>query len=145
MIKVYQTISDAGFGDCQRATVASLLELHIDQVPHFIRYDNWFTIYTHFLSFHNIQFDGTGYALKVGDTPDVMAKGFRHLPIMEDSIDGIIMASVNSLNHEFVTHSVLMNLDGEVVHDPSNGNSYNGVNIIETRDLLNWHMLSRTE
>lgn len=39
MKPVYQTIIDKEIGDCQRAAAASLFELKIEQVPHFILFN----------------------------------------------------------------------------------------------------------
>lgn len=40
MHKVYQTIVDKGRGDCMRAAIASMFELDILQVPHFLMFGN---------------------------------------------------------------------------------------------------------
>ena len=37
MKKVFQTIVDPGNGNCMQAAVASLLELEIEEVPHFLK------------------------------------------------------------------------------------------------------------
>lgn len=132
MIRVYQTINDSEIGDCLRAATASLLELNITQVPHFILYDEWANIYIHFLRFFNIEFEGTG-RLCVRN------------PAESDSIDGAIMATLPSLNYEGRTHSVLINVKGIVIHDPSNGKSWQGKNVIESGDLRSWHMLTQIE
>lgn len=40
MIPVYQDIIDPGHGNCMQAALASLLELPIDKVPHFLELQN---------------------------------------------------------------------------------------------------------
>ena len=44
MIKIDQQDVSSISGDCTRASVASVLELDIQAVPHFIKYDNWFSV-----------------------------------------------------------------------------------------------------
>ena len=130
MIPVKQTISDAGNGDCFRAAVASLLDLNITQVPHFIIYEDWFGAFVHFLKFFDIEYEGTG-------------RTHRRTPAESDAIDGLIIATVPSLNFEGKVHSVLIDISGVVVHDPSTGASWQGNNVLKSGDLRSWNMLKR--
>jgi len=129
MTPVMQTICDRGKGDCLRACVASLLELEIEQVPHFIRYNNWHASFIYFLASFGIQFNGTGRLSKL------------RFPEVSDTISGLVIAVVPSLNFEKMTHVVLMDIRGNVVHDPSPKLSYNGHNIIESNTLSSWSLL----
>jgi len=51
MTPVFQTISDPKIGDCMRAATASIFNLKIEQVPHFMMFDGrqWFTVFWYFL------------------------------------------------------------------------------------------------
>lgn len=50
MIKVYQTIIDKGHGNCVQAAIASLFELRLEKVPHFLEYgEKWFEIFYNFV------------------------------------------------------------------------------------------------
>lgn len=51
MIPVNQTITDKGRGDCFRAAVASVLDLEILQVPHFILFEGhkWHMVFLRFI------------------------------------------------------------------------------------------------
>jgi len=130
MIPVFQSIHDKGKGDCLRACVASLLELEIEQVPHFIRYENWHAAFCYFLAGFGIQFNGTGR----------LHKG--RLPELEDTVTGLLIATVPSLNFDDTNHVVLMDVEGYVVHDPSNKLTYeNGRNLIHMGILRSWSLL----
>ena len=135
MKKIQQTICDKEKGDCLRACVASLFNLNIEQVPHFILFDGrkWQQVFWGFLASIDIKYNGVR-TISNGS----VVQGI-------DCIDGLVIAGVNSLNIEGVTHAVLMNKDGLVVHDPSNDNSYEGINIIESKELLYFYSLSKSE
>lgn len=51
MIKVYQTTFGEGEGNCLQACIASILELRLDQVPHFAKMygDNWLSEFAEWL------------------------------------------------------------------------------------------------
>jgi len=130
MKPVFQTICDREKGDCLRACVASLLELEIEQVPHFIRYKNWHAALHYFLAGFGIQFNG------MRD----LHKG--RIPELEDTITGLYIAQVPSLNYKGGTHVVLMNNEGYVVHDPSLKLKYSqDRNLIHTKILKSWYLL----
>lgn len=50
MHKVYQSIICPEKGDCFRAAVASLLELQLEEVPNFVEYKRWYSMFLDFLS-----------------------------------------------------------------------------------------------
>jgi hypothetical protein len=132
MKPVDQSISDPERGDCQRATIASLLNFEIEQVPHFRLFaDNmWQYVYTEFLWSVGFSFEGTGYP------------GKSELRV-EDSFDGFFSAAVGSKNFEGKTHSVVIDMQGVVVHDPSPTKKYQGENVLESGALLHWALVSR--
>ena len=145
MIAADQTIVDKITGDCTRACIASMLDLEIDAVPHFARFedkrfrsDMWFRVMTSFLKEFGYKYFGTGWVLSE-DRP--------HGQILNESpnINGFVMATVQSRTFEGVGHSVVMNLEGLVVHDPNPNRLWQGINVIETKDLQHWMMIGENE
>lgn len=139
MTPVDQTIVDKGRGDCQRASVATLLDLELEQVPNFRLFpdDRWYHVYNGFLWGCGYEWTGTGY-------PDDI-KNVATLP----NVGGYVIAAVPSkeFNGEVsdtglpLVHAVVMDMAGLVVHDPQPNKAYQGVNIIETGDLLHWDLI----
>lgn len=138
MKPVFQTIVDKRRGDCMRATVASLLELEIEQVPHFILFDKYFDIFWAFIRSLGYDYNGCGY---LNSESSVVPK----MPKLEDSIDGYFYAVVPSKTFSDITHAVVMDMTGMVVHDPNPNGLWQGINIIESKDLKYWYLLEKTE
>jgi hypothetical protein len=131
MIPVFQTRVNKKDGDCMRACIASLLELHIDQVPNFVMFGaNWFDVFYYFMYSNkyiycgNAHFDG------------------RKL-LKEDSIKGDYYACVPSLLYPELTHSVVMNNKGICVHDPNPSGLYLGQSLHSV--LHYWYVFERKE
>ena len=61
------------------------------------------------------------------------------------SIDGFVMASVPSDFFEGCTHSVVMDLKGVVVHDPSPNKQWQDKNALESGQLNHWKMFGPKE
>lgn len=63
MKPVFQTIVvgqiDGVPGNCLQASVASLFELPIEAVPHFILYDDWISVFSKFIKQKGYDFNGT--------------------------------------------------------------------------------------
>jgi hypothetical protein len=148
MKPIFQTIVDKGAGDCERAAIASLFELDITQVPHFLLFDkmdNFLVSYNEnelgrvcgssimwsFLRSLGWEFNGCGYPHNELE--------------LKDSVDGFFFASVKSRTYEGQTHAVVIDINGMVIHDPNPNKKWLGVNIKETGDILNWYLLSRKE
>lgn len=134
MTPVFQEIVDKGDGDCFRAAVASILDLTIEQVPHFIRYPNstWFHMYWHFLRFFNWEY--------AGNCSIDADRGIRE----EDSLNGYFIATVPSHTYpgSGVTHSVIMDLQGIIAHDP-NPNKYFLGKTKEEAGVIYWHLFEK--
>jgi len=121
MIPVDQTIVCKNEGDCMRAAAASLFELRIEQVPHFILFKDWFPVFYNYLR-------GLGYTYN----------GCRDgkLPILATH-KGVAYASVKSRTYDDgTTHAVLIDQSGLVVHDPNPNKKFQGINVKETGELL---------
>lgn len=129
MKPVYQTIITKKDGDCTRACIASLLELPIDAVPHFMRFGNkWFEVLRYFLL-------SLGY--------DCYGTGFPHShKIKEYTIKGFVIGTVNSKTFKDITHSVIINSKGLCIHDPNPNKAWKGINVVNTKDLKHWLLIS---
>ena len=137
MKAVDQEIVDVGFGDCTRACVASLLELELDAVPNFIRFGGHYArVMVAFLDSVGYKFWGTGFPIG-GKYPrgDKLDETYN--------IDGYVMASVPSKTFKDIGHSVVMDLNGLVVHDPNPNKLWQDINVLETGDLQHWTLIER--
>jgi len=135
MTPVFQTVvgpADAEKGkkgNCMQAVFASLLDLPLEQVPHFIEEeeDGWFETLWNFLKIHG--YDYQGY---INNPRDVGCWGeddlMRKLQEAE-GINGYFYAVVYSPKYfdaekyckgeRVNTHAVIVNNKGEIVHDPN--------------------------
>jgi hypothetical protein len=103
MIPVDMTIYDAAYGNCLNASVASILEVAIDDVPGFVdgNPDDWFEKFAAWLV-------DRGYAAAhIPNTPAVALRGY-HVGVCDyHEVDG-----------ELLGHAIVA-LDGKPVHCPS--------------------------
>ena len=130
MIMVDQKFTEKDRGDCMRAVIASLFELELIQVPHFALFGNdWFQIYHCFLWSLGFEFNGTGY-------PD------KNNLAEQTRVNGGISASVPSRNlGPDITHNVIVDLDGTVIHDPHPKKNYQNINVVLSNELISWDMI----
>jgi hypothetical protein len=128
MTKVNQKISDPQVGDCMRASVASLLDLPIEAVPHFLLSGELYhDVYVSFFWAHGWEYIGN------------ISGGVDPCELKEDqSINGYFPASVQSYLFNGNTHAVIMDCNGVIVHDPSPSKHYNGRKVYGTKELLSW-------
>jgi len=135
MKHVGQTIINKDYGDCNRACIASLLELPIEAVPHFHCFGSlWLKVLQNFLLALEYDYSGIGYPIE----PDLL-KG--HVLSESPNIDGFVMASVPSRTNEDTDHAVVINLKGLVVHDPNPNKKWEDVNVLESGDLKRWFLI----
>ena len=136
MIKVYQTIVDKGHGNCMQAAIASLFELPLEKVPHFLESKNWFELFYNFVREHGYDFDGTLYNYNqwriINKREGVAtAKGLRSrlykIKKME-GVKGYFYASVYSPKYYDpkdkppITHAVIIDKNFNIVHDVNPAN-----------------------
>ena len=136
MIPVYQTIVAKGDGDCHRAAVASILDLTIEQVPHFRRFERgWIGIYIAFMQAMGYDFAGTGRL------------AVRRDKIAEDAVfpGGLILAAVPSRTFADVRHQVVITPDGLVVHDPNPNQLWAGVDLFAENVDFTWDLFDKME
>lgn len=136
MKKINQIIVDRLKGDCTRACLASLLELDIYLVPNFIELGGgWFDSFWKFLRDNGYKYYGTGW-IKSDDRP------YGQILYESPNIDGLVIASVPSKTFDNIGHSVIMNLDGLVIHDPNPNKAWEEINIINC-GLQHWMMIGK--
>ena len=130
-----QSIVDKEDGDCTRACVATVLGLELDAIPHFVRYGSgWFKVLWSLLRALDYEFYGTGFP-----KGEKYPKG--HILKESLNIDGFVIASVPSKTFTEVGHSVVMNLNGLIVHDPNPNKLWEGINVLESGELTHWLMI----
>lgn len=131
MKPVDQTIVCKDRGDCMRATIASLFDLEIEQVPHFILFGaNYFDLVWSFFRFLGYDYMGCGY-IHTGP------------PKEEDSVNGYFYGVVNSKTFPDVTHAVVIDINGIVVHDPNPNKRWQDINVLESGELKYWYLIGR--
>jgi hypothetical protein len=153
MKKVYQqNVSDVS-GDCMRATVASLFEEDIENVPNFIEHGHeWWTVFEKY-------FESKGYKeTAVLYNPIMYGKDI--LPEFSldrlsefNGIEGLFYASVSSPTYNpngelsGITHAVISDKNYNIVHDPNPNykdekriyplhDRYNGIRQIEVFEKI---------
>ena len=141
MNPVDQTIVSKEDGDCTRACVASILDLTIEQVPHFLRFKaTWFNHISGFFWTMGYKFEGTAYLYKDGKS-----KKHCHSLWKTPSIKGYFIATVPSKTFDNIGHSVIINKKGIVVHDPNPNKKWQNVNVRKSKDLECWMMWNKRE
>ena len=117
-----------------RATIASLLELELEQVPHFalFREGRWFEVFVGFMY-------GCGYKYVAIGNPK-QESGLQ----LEDSIDGYFYAVVPSLTFTGGFHAVVIDMNGIVVHDPSDTKLHMGRNVLQIIETY-WFKFAKVE
>lgn len=134
MTPIYQTILDKGRGNCMQATTASLFDLSLDEVPNFIELGcEWFNIM-------GTMYLDRGYDLCCFN-PNRDIELVKEVLKADKGVNGYWCASVNSIFFgEGVTHSVIIDKDLNIVHDPNlNNKGY----IYKIEDILSIDVCSK--
>ena len=139
MTPVYQTVIHKGHGNCMQATIASLFDLTLDEVPNFIELDcDWFNVM-------GKMYSDRGYDLCCFN-PRGRIELVKEVLKVDKGVNGYWYASVASIFFgNDVTHSVIIDKDLNVVHDP---NPNNKGHVYKPEDILsinvcgktNWHI-----
>ena len=108
MKPVFQTTFGEGNGNCHQAALASVLEMDLDEVPHFMVMENCWEEMGAWLS-------KLGFGYFYMDYPDEDI--FIYTSGMHTFNNAFIIASVKTETGSM--HSIVMR-NGEVVHDPLN-------------------------
>ena len=126
MKPVNQTNTTKERGDCQRASVATLFDLELEQVPNFILYEN-----------------ELGWSVLCSF---VWALGYELIEWREDedfeaTKDGCLLASIKSDYGSRFSHQVVINTKGVIVHDPLPNNPNNGRDVVKDGILDDWYRI----
>lgn len=123
MKQIFQSEIHELRGDCQRAAVASILEVELCQVPHFILYagDEWYRMFLGYMELMGYGFISTATAEHVREAI---------------TINGAILASVKSKTYSGGSHAILINNNGVCIHDPNPNQSFLHENVIDSGSLL---------
>lgn len=120
MKKVFQKIVCKGSGDCCRATVASLFDKEIEEVPEFFPdhtqgYEllKYFKSQGYNYSYFNRREEG--YKLQSG----VLCPTIEEVAKYDGGIGGYFYASVPSQTFKDISHAVVVDVDLNIVHDPN--------------------------
>lgn len=127
MKKIFQTVVDQGIGNCMQAAVATLFQKELVEVPNFIIMEKPMIYFFDY-------FEKMGYDICIIDNPDIpdnpvfskKRKSFLEILEYDGGINGLFYATVNSKTYPIesgITHAVIIDKTGTVVHDPNpNGN-----------------------
>ena len=152
MKPVYQTIFGKENGNCLQAVVASVLELPLDEVPHFISFgDEWLDSYREFMLSKG--FDILGMLCNPKDIGQDGGYDFVQAVAQKGcNFNGLYIATVYSPKHcnlnAFKTgknvgyHAVVVDLDLNIVHEPNL--AYKGVTY-PLSDLIGYNGLVSVE
>ena len=129
MKAVEQNEVDKGTGDCMRASIASVLEIDLQAVPHMTRTNEkkWFSVMYYFFVAYEVIYAGMWWP----------AYGKRRLR-KRDSINGFYLATVKSRTYpreEGITHMVVMDSAWRVAHDPHPDKKWQGELLFGSPDL----------
>jgi len=119
MKKVFQTIIDTKRGNCMQAVVASLFDLPLEDVPNFIEISS--TEDTNYFMVMRKFFAERGYnnLCCVNKTEDKDTELLKKIAKFDGGVNGYLYASVPSQTFENVFHSVVIDTDLNIVHDPN--------------------------
>ena len=129
MKKVNQKEVGKKTGDCMRASIASVLEVDLQSVPHLTRTDEgrWFSVMYYFFIAHEFVYAGMWWP----------ANGKRKLR-KRDSINGFYLACIYSRTYpreKNITHMVVMDSNWVVAHDPHPEKKWQGETLAGNPDL----------
>ncbi len=123
MKKVFQTIVDKGKGNCMQAAVASLFDMELNDVPNFIEFEDneKYPDTNHFIEMNKF-YRERGYeegityiSRRKDDSVEFMIKVAK----FDGGINGYLDATVKSQTFPDSYHSVIIDTDLNIVHDPN--------------------------
>jgi len=160
MIKIYQTIVDKNHGNCIQAVIASLFELPLEKVPHFLEFGHdWFSVFYAFIREQEYDYDGCLYNYnrwriinKREGVPTVKLRNRLNNIKKMDGVKGYFYASVYSPKYYDpkdklpITHAVIIDKNFNIVHDvnPANDDltSYPESKKLKYNGILDIHMIN---
>jgi hypothetical protein len=120
---VNQTDTSKESGNCLSATVATMFDLKLEQVPNFTLFsdEQWWDVFICFI---------WSLGHEVVDT--------RYDYDFEELRDGYLLASIET-NYENRSHAVIIDINGTIIHDPLPNNP-NNLHSVEGR-LNHWYLI----
>lgn len=140
MKKIFQRLVDAGKGYCMKCTIATLLGLEYEDVPHFLEFENPISEMVDFMAEKGLEYEGCLY-----NYPKSEYSTINKLK-NSDGINGLFYASVFSPKYfkkedgpeaYQITHAVLINKNYEIVFDPNL--DYQNINSYPASDYLGFN------
>jgi hypothetical protein len=138
MTPVYQTIIDPINGNCMQAAVATLFDMKLEEVPHFLTFgDKWFSEFYQFIKDSGYGYYGIfynkNYNRLCNPKSECFEKRHNYRPnmltlnnlIKYGGVNGYFYAGVLSPKYFDLTenfnksHAVIIDLNCNVVHDPN--------------------------
>ncbi len=137
MKKIFQTIIDAGKGNCMQAAIASLFDKELEEVPNFISLENWLESICDFAIANGYHNTGMLYNRKMSMLNSPTSDSFKNHNWCEEmmlnkenlklhgDVNGFFYATV--LSPKFFNwcdgfhkrHAVIIDFDMNIVHDPN--------------------------
>ncbi len=135
MIKVNQTVIDKGIGNCMQAVLASLFEVELSEAINVMELpeDSWHIPFIEWIE--SVEYEYSGVINAHPDTRET----FKALNSVH-AIDGYFYGVVPSKTFEGVSHAVIIDREGKVVHDPNPNKKWEGINVVVTGDLVYWYL-----
>lgn len=135
MKAVNQTIVDKGKGTCMQAVLASLFETEIDKTINIMEHpeDSWHIPFMEWLE-SNTKYEYRG-VVNAHDEKELTFDALRSMY----AVNGFFYGVVPSKNFKGVTHAVIIDRGGWIVHDPDPSKKWLGINAVETGELQYWY------
>lgn len=139
MKRVFQSRIDKKHGTCMQASIASLFEMFIEDVPNFIELeDEWYNTLVRF-------YKDRGYGHICSFNPRGEMELTKQVLEHDGGVNGYWNASVESINlGSEITHAVIVDKNLNVVHDPNPnnfGHIYKPEDIIKIDTVKeDWHI-----
>jgi hypothetical protein len=125
-----------------RAAVATLFNLEVVQVPHFILFNDCMWVFMKFLESIGWDYDATcwpHYSDGSKLSPEELVKKIAKYP----GVDGYHYASVKSRTFEGVNYAVIIDGQGLVVHDPNPNKAWLGQNVVQLQTINYWYVFTK--
>ena len=118
-----------------QAVLASLFEKELDETINVIDYldDGWAIPFFDWVE--SFGFDYVG-VMAPAETVEQSKKDLSSLY----AVGGFFYASVPSKNYKGISHAVIIDRNGLVVHDPHPQKAWEGINVVESGDIDYWYL-----
>lgn len=135
MKAIDQTLVCKGKGTCMQAVLASLFETDLDKTINIMDFleSNWYIPFMRWLE-SSTKYEYCG-VVNAHDEKELTLDALQSMY----AVNGFFFGVVPSKNFEGVTHAVILDRLGCVVHDPDPSKKWLGINTVETRELIYWY------